>query len=304
MGTAIGDYDSDGDLDWFVTSIFVLDGTPDPGRGVTGNRMYRNRGDGTFDDATDAAGVRDGNWGWASCFADFDNDGFVDIFHVNGWITNPIFQRQPARLFMNRGDATFDDQAEAAGVDDRNNGIGVVCFDFDRDGDVDIFVANNDGPSRFFRNDTGNRLNHLHVRLRGRPPNTQGIGGRVYVTNGQTTQVRELRAGTNYVSQDPAEAYFGLGSATGVERVRIVWPDDSQVVLANVPANTFLIIDRDPGDANCDQRASAADLVRSRLLEGATVPAGCPFADTNGDGIVEAAETDATMNRLFSEALS
>jgi hypothetical protein len=300
MGTAIADYDADGDLDWFVTSIFELDGIPSPERGVTGNRMYRNRGDGTFEDATDAAGVRDGNWGWASCFGDFDNDGYVDIFHVNGWITDVIFEGQPARLFMNQGDATFIDQAEIAGVDDRHKGIGVVCFDYDRDGDLDIFVANNDGPSRLFRNDTGNQLNHLHVRLRGRSPNTQGIGGRIYVTTGSRTQMHELRAGTNYVSQDPAEAQFGLGTASSAEIVRVVWPDRSEGVLTDVPANRFLIVDRDAGDANCDQRATAADLVRSRSLASALVPAGCPFADTDGDGTVEAAETDEVGRYLFA----
>ena len=79
MGSAIGDYDGDGDLDWFVSSIFDGDGVAEGDWGTTGNRLYRNRGDGSFEDATSAAGVRDANWGWGASFADFDNDGRLDL---------------------------------------------------------------------------------------------------------------------------------------------------------------------------------------------------------------------------------
>ena len=81
MGTAIGDYDNDGDMDWFVTSIYTLD----VGGDHFGNRLYRNDGNGAFTDVTEVTGVDDGGWGWGSCFADLDNDGNLDIFHVNGW---------------------------------------------------------------------------------------------------------------------------------------------------------------------------------------------------------------------------
>ena len=100
MGAALGDYDNDGDLDWFVSSIYEADGVPDGGWRTSGNRLYRNRGDGTFDDATDQAGVRPGHWGWGSVFADLNNDGHEDIFHVNGW-EHPLFENDPSLLYMN-----------------------------------------------------------------------------------------------------------------------------------------------------------------------------------------------------------
>ncbi|MCE2425773.1 MAG: VCBS repeat-containing protein [Pseudomonadales bacterium] len=85
MGSAVGDYDGDGDLDWFVTSIWSRPDENGDQRFKLGNRLYNNEG-GVFADVTDAAGVHDGGWGWAACFADFDNDTDLDIYHTNGWI--------------------------------------------------------------------------------------------------------------------------------------------------------------------------------------------------------------------------
>jgi cytochrome c peroxidase len=165
MGTAITDYDKDGDLDWFVTSISHGDDVPyNPTRyrfGYTGNRLYRNDGDGNFTDATEEAGVRDGLWGWGACATDFNNDGHIDIFHVNGmgdrasdWWQEEFywFLEDRSRLFISNGDGTFTERAAEFGVDDPGQGRGVACFDYDRDGDVDIFVANNGQPPRLYRN--------------------------------------------------------------------------------------------------------------------------------------------------------
>jgi hypothetical protein len=299
MGTAVGDYDNDGDLDWFVSSIFDPSGIPRQEWGATGNRLYRNRGDGSFEDATEAAGVRDGNWGWGSCFADFDNDGFLDIFHVNGWDLDPMFVDQPVRLFVSNRDGTFREQAEAAGVADRGDGRGVVCFDYDRDGDIDVFISNNNGSARLFRNDTGNQAGFLNVRLIGRPPNTQGIGARVYVTSEGMTQMRELRAGCNYVSQDPSEAHFGLGAATVVSELRIRWPDGTETVRSDISAGRFLWIPEDPGDANCDGRVGAADIVRAIALDRRDVAdIRCALADVDEDGLVD----DVDRQRLLALA--
>lgn len=105
MGTAIGDYDNDGDLDWFITSIYDaevesgVEAGPEGYWGTDGNRLYQNNtnngGSGyLFSDVTDKAGVRDGRWGWGACFADFNNDGWLDIFHVNGYGINPLLIRR------------------------------------------------------------------------------------------------------------------------------------------------------------------------------------------------------------------
>jgi hypothetical protein len=240
MGSAVGDYDNDGDLDWFVSSVYERQ------INRTGNRLYRNRGDGSFEDATEEAGVREGFWGWASCFADFDNDGNLDIFHVNGRGEGPrdVFWMKPARLFISQGDGTFDERAAELGIADDGEGLGIVCFDYDRDGDIDVFIHNVGQASRLYRNDGGNRAHFLQVELRGAPPNTEGIGARVYVEAAGVTQMREIRVSNNYVSQDPAMAHFGLGRSAEVESLRVRWPDGQMTACGRVAAGRRLRIDQ------------------------------------------------------------
>jgi hypothetical protein len=238
MGAAIGDYDGDLDLDWFVTSIYDPDIPPDVNWGGSGNRLYRNEGQGVFSDVTDAAGVREGFWGWGTCFADFDNDADLDLFHVNGWPGDARFAQDPSRLFLSNGDGTFTERSAELGLVDTGDGRGVVCFDYDRDGDLDIFVANNRQPPTLFRNDLPRVHRSLTLRLLGPEGNPQGIGARIYLTSDgfvspgerglarrRHVQVRAIRAGSNYVSQDPAEAHFGLGRAARVSRIDVHWPD-------------------------------------------------------------------------------
>ncbi|MCH7533886.1 MAG: CRTAC1 family protein, partial [Gemmatimonadetes bacterium] len=237
MGSAVGDYDGDGDMDWFVSSILELNTTK------SGNRLYQNDGSGTFTDVSQSAGVRSGYWGWGSCFADFDNDGWLDLFHVNGWPRDDLqqFVADPSRLFMSNGDGSFTEASLANGLMDDGQGRGVVCFDADRDGDIDIFVSNNGAAPRFYVNQL-DQGNYLGVVLRGPYPNTQGIGALITITPSTGgTQVREIRAGSNYVSQNPAEAHFGLGDATSVD-LSVRWPDGMTSNLSDVAANQLLVV--------------------------------------------------------------
>ncbi len=239
MGSAIADYDNDGDLDWFVSSISR--GSQDTKR-IFGNRLYENQGDGDFIDVTSSAGVREGHWGWGSCFDDFNNDGNLDIFHVNGFYGQSNFLLvDPSKLFISNGDRSFTERSLEFGIDDTGMGRGIVCFDYDRDGDQDIFVANHDQPARLYCN-YGNQNTFINIRLEGESPNTQALGARVYVTVADVQQMRELNANSNYVSQNPVEAHFGLGSASNIDEVRIVWPGGVESIIENVEVNQFLII--------------------------------------------------------------
>ena len=227
MGSALADYDGDGDLDWFVSSIWDPDGVPFGNWGVSGNRLYRNLGDGRFEDVSEAAGVRQGWWGWASCFADFDLDGVLDLAHVNGMSAAPAseFHADPSRLFMGDGSGGFVEQSQQRGLLDSGQGRALVCFDADGDGDIDLFIHNNSGMSRLLRNEATHSRGWLAVALRNRAPNTFAVGARIELRAGGRLQVRETQAGSNYLSGNPPEAHFGLGAATRIESLQVRWPD-------------------------------------------------------------------------------
>ena len=158
MGVATGDYNNDGFLDLFVTNF---------GR----NALYRNEGDGTFREVGGAAGVDDGRWGTSAAFLDFDLDGYLDLFVVNyvefRVSQNPVcrptgerdychpsnFEPQVDILYRNRGDGTFADVTGAAGIDGvYGSGLGVATMDFDGDGRLDIYVANDGNENQLWRN--------------------------------------------------------------------------------------------------------------------------------------------------------
>ena len=236
MGAAVGDIDNDGDLDWFVTGLFGASET-------VGNRLYLNDGTGQLQDATVSAGVQDGGWGWGACFADFNLDGRLDIFNTNGWVAqNPIdnFEHDRSRLFIARSTGlTFVDEASARGMTDTEQGRGVVCADFDNDGDIDIFMTNRgleNSGALWINDDRASTNASLSVRLVGRAPNTEAAGARIRVTVGGSTQMREVAIGNNFTSQNPATQVFGLGAASAAASVEIEWPDGSVDTYSNVAA--------------------------------------------------------------------
>jgi len=255
MGAAVADYDNDGDLDWFVSAIgdtreeFLVIGL------FNGNRLYQNDGNGNLTNVTDFAGVRQGFWAWGTCFADFNNDGHQDLFIVNGFdgMTEEqsvsrnyeSFNEDPAFLYINNGDGTFTNRATELGVSHTAMGRGLVCYDYDRDGDLDMLIANSgEAPSLYRNNSFADSNNFLNIRLQGRPDNPHAVGAQIYVSVDGQEQMRELQLGNNYISQNPVEAHFGLGNSAIVDSIRIVWPglEGSVSELSNVDANRFLVI--------------------------------------------------------------
>jgi hypothetical protein len=238
MGSALGDIDNDGDLDWFVSSIFgpamSIAGPGSQFSTPRGNRLYTNDGGASLlIDDTERFGVADGSFAWAACFLDIDNDTDLDIFHTNGYAetidaaNSEVYESLVSRAFLMHEAGTYTDGAEALGLDAHTSGRGVVCADFDNDGDTDIFELTDSAPNsaRLWENRTaaaGN--NFLRVKLEGLPPNTEAAGARVYATIGDTRQMREIMIGSNYTSQNPTVQIFGLGSAEFVDELLVEWP--------------------------------------------------------------------------------
>ena len=157
-------------------------------------------------------------------FVDYDNDGWPDLFLVNGHVypeAKDAGFKQRRLLFRNRAGRRFEDVSltSGEGVSAEWSGRGLAAGDYDNDGDVDLLIMNmNDRPS-LLRNEGGNRNRFLNVRLVGTKSNRSAIGARVKVTAAGRTQVNEVRSGSSFMSQSDLRLHFGLGQAPAVEAI-------------------------------------------------------------------------------------
>jgi hypothetical protein len=292
MGSALGDYDGDGDLDWMVTAIYdttVLASSP-------GNRLYRNNGNRTFTDVTTGSGVRNSgagqelSWGWGVDFFDYDNDTRLDLMMTNGWASLGDYPNDDTTLRRNNGDGTFSDVTAGSGITDTGQGRGLLTLDYDVDGDLDAVVVNNVGAPILYRNDGGNESDWLRVKTVGTVSNRDGVGARITITpdmaQPETIQYREIFTGNSFLSQSEMTAHFGLGAdAEAVDRVVIRWPSGVVQTLSDVTPNQVLtVLEPLPGDFNGDMTVTSADLAVWQEAFGEANPG---QADANGDGVAD-----------------
>ncbi|MEW6991622.1 CRTAC1 family protein [Colwelliaceae bacterium 6441] len=234
MGSALADFDNDGDLDWFITAIY----SPTLNENWDGNRLFRNN-NGVFEDITESANVRDGGWGWGACFIDFENDGDLDLYHTNGWdYLNFKFDKSKAFSF-DKG--VFNDKAKELGLDDSKNARGVVCADFDGDTDIVQTTLDDNNAVSYYKNESKGH-HYLAVKLKGLAPNTEAIGARVFASVGDVTQMREVILGGNFTSQNTTIQSFGLGNAEEIDTLRIEWPDGRESVMTAIQVDQKLIV--------------------------------------------------------------
>ena len=234
MGSTFGDYDGDGDLDWFVTSVGELEG----------NRLYSNHGDRTFTDVTQEAGVNDSWWSWGTSFFDYDNDGDLDLIATNGFYMKFIDDR--TSLWRNEG-GVFTDVSDSVGIVDTAQGRGLAHLDYDSDGDLDIVIVNNQAQPILYRNDSGNDNDYLRIEVEGTVSNRDGIGAFITVTPDlgdlQRRMVWEVDGGSSFLSQNEQIAHFGLGQSDGtVDLVTIEWTSGVVDYLHNISANQTLTV--------------------------------------------------------------
>ncbi len=240
MGVDFGDYNNDGTLDIFVTNF-----------SNETNTLYHNTGGGALIDFTNVAGLAEASFlklAFGTKFFDANNDGALDLFVANGHLypteSDALEYAQTDQLFLNTGEETFVDASERSGeyFSIKKVGRGATFGDYDNDGDTDIFVVNLNQGGVLLRNEGGNKHNWLMIKTVGVNSNSDGIGARVEVITRSHSQMKEVQAGSSYLSGHDLRLLFGLGTETKAETVKIIWSSGAEQTLTNVEANQLLTI--------------------------------------------------------------
>jgi enediyne biosynthesis protein E4 len=243
MGVDADDWDQDGRPDVFVANF-----------SRQRNSFFVNNGNGTFDDRATAVGlgaVSEPMSGFGARFLDYDDDGKVDLFVVNGHPFEPVEKvwpgityREPPFLFENTGTGFRDVAAEhGAALSRPIAGRGLAVGDYDNDGDPDLLVLRVGEPPMLLRNDGGNRNAWIGVRLRGTRSNRDGVGAKVTVEAGGRRRWKWLPGGTSYAAASDSRLLFGLGDVHRVDRIEVRWPSGVVQTLAGLAANRYVTIE-------------------------------------------------------------
>jgi hypothetical protein len=238
MGVAVGDYDNDGDFDIYVTNVGV-------------NYMWENNGNETFTEVAKKLSASDpSHVGWGTNFLDYDNDGYLDLYVVNG-SGNPgdsILELADDTLdkFYHGTEGKFEDLTEELKITGDDKKEGSAVGDFNNDGYDDIIVLSaartKKDLNRLYKN-VGSGNNWLKIKLRGKKSNRDAVGAKIKLTTGGEMQTRQLESGGSFLSQNSLWQTFGLGKSESVDEVEIKWPSGIVQTLKDIAANQIVTIE-------------------------------------------------------------
>lgn len=262
MNAAVGDVLNQGKLAIYETNI------SEEGVLIQGNNLWFPATDGSvkFENMASVMGVELGGWSFGAQFGDLNNDGFVDLYLTNGYVSGDegtsywydfaeitgghsriisdaknwpdmrgrsLAGYQNKRVWLNDGMGRFQEVAQLVGVQDRYDGRAVALADFHNHGSLDVVVANQRGPLLLYRNDVSPDRHWIGIELEGQKSNRSAIGAQVRVWwNGQQ-QLQELVSASGYAAQNQRRLHFGLGKSDRVDRITIRWPSGAEQTIDN-----------------------------------------------------------------------
>jgi hypothetical protein len=240
MGSTVGDFNGDGRLDIFKTNFSDDTAT-----------LYANRGDGTFDDVTFAAGLglNTKYLGWGTMFFDFDNDGWPDLILANGHVYPEVDSQhlgadyqEPRVLYHNNGNGKFTDISASAGpgITEPRSARGLAVGDLWNDGRVSAVITNLYATPALLVNQARYDNHWIAVETKGTKSNRDGLGARVRVKAGNRILVDEVRSGSSYISNSDRRVHFGLGAASKVDWIEIRWPSGLTETFGNPKVDAIL----------------------------------------------------------------
>ncbi|MFK8103794.1 MAG: VCBS repeat-containing protein [Saprospiraceae bacterium] len=236
------------------------------------NSLQLNNGKGSFSEISQLAGISKTDWSWAPLLADFDNDGYKDLFVTNGIkrdVTDNDFKLQLAALqkagkkinyqqllnmmpsntqanyiFQNNGDLSFSKKTMAWGLSRSVNSNGSAYADLDNDGDLDLVVNNLDAVAAIYKNTSNTANNYLDVQLKGNTKNPMGIGAKITLQSEAGLQYQEQYLSRGFQSSVSPVLHFGLGKTPQIDRLTVAWPDGTESILQNVKVNQRLVVEQ------------------------------------------------------------
>jgi hypothetical protein len=249
MGVAIGDYRNDGNLDLYVTTF-----------SDDYNTMFLNDGKGNFTDVSADLGIADVTvpfLGWGTAFLDFDNDGWKDLFIVNGHLYPQVEKNdwgttylQRTLLFHNEQGKSFSlvPAAKDTGLAKVLAGRGAAFGDLFNNGKIDVVINQLDGPPVLLRNVNADKNHWLGVKLIGGGKSPKdAVGTKVYVTTGGVRQRADVISGGSFLSNNDPRLHFGLGTASKADKIDIEWADGTKESVTPKCVDQYLTVEQGKG---------------------------------------------------------
>ena len=292
MGITISDFNNDGNFDFFITAI-------------DNNFFLQNNGDNTYAEVADTFNVGNTGWAWGTKFSDFDLDGDEDLFVVNGYVFENRSTEQNY-LFRNltvEGQDSFEDASAEFGLNDETVSVEAIDWDYDNDGDIDLFVTNSDGSSFLYENTTLNfddenpALHWFKIQLEGTVSNRDAIGTIITLTT-ENGSLKRYYSGVGFLSQSLQAVHFGLNDVTAILSVEIKWPSGIVEIFNDLDADITIKATEGSG-------YELLDILPSQKIYGCMDPVSCSYNPeaTLEDGSCTYLETQLIIGNTTSSFL-